>query len=184
MCTIVEQISHKNWFTYILFLLVYLVKCDVIPRIFQLKLEMFYHYFFNHGRWLPKNRDVWQEGWKSCATFSAQRGETHCVTRALPDWTWELFKKKTLRMSTCILHDNITGAILMFCKVLNILNLVFFVMELTPPPQRPEPRVDAVSGRPGHLQYYDYRSKTPFEPVIIADFKNGCCGDSVWYYCS
>lgn len=96
MCTIVEQISHKNWFTYILFLLVYLVKCDVIPRIFQLKLEMFYHYFFNHGRWLPKNRDVWQEGWKSCATFSAQRGETHCVTRALPDWTWELFKKKKL----------------------------------------------------------------------------------------
>lgn len=89
-------------------------------------------------------------------------------------------------MSTCILHDNITGAILMFCKVLNILNLVFFVMELTHPtpspllpPERPEPRVDAVSGRPGHLQYYDYWSKTPFEPVIIADFKNGCCGDSV-----
>lgn len=147
--------------------------CNTYVGCFNWNLRCVWVFFIiiiSHGSWFPHNRDVRQEGWKSCATLSAQRGESLCVTRTLPDWTRELLKKPVSVVSTCILHDNITGGILMFCKVLNILRLVFLWQSWRPSPRSPSSRTSWAKSWhsvrcPWSSRIFDYWSKMPFEPV-------------------
>jgi len=103
-------------------------------------------------------------------------------TRSLPGRTGTLSKDS----STCILHDNTAGGILMFCKLSTLLSIVFVWQSSAPPP----PPTDFLSQGSTKsrvllsFSIFDCQFQMPIETCEVIRFKNGCCGDCVWYYSS
>lgn len=117
------------------------------------------------------------EGLKICVTSPGmqQPGEVWNppadlgLTLSLPDWTWKLLKLDIVVsiVSTCILHDNIAGGILMFCKLWTLWALClcdravpkhpnFLSQELTQSPVR------------HHLQYSTANPDAPWTCEVVS----------------
>lgn len=123
------------------------------------------------------------KGLKICVTFpgTQQPGEVWNastrpgLTLSLPDWKTKTLDVLVSIVSTCILHDNIAGGILMFCNLWTLERCVCVTEQCQNPPL-PEQAVNAKPSPSSHT-IFDCQFRMCFEPVkcTVVYFKDGLC---------
>lgn len=157
----------------------------------QLRMNsVFYSWILAEGVILS-SPDARQKAWTS-EPWNATGGKSSTVlglTLSLPDWTWKLLKNLTLLSQSCqhvycmtILQEEFwcfvnfelfehCVCVTEQCPPILVLSLTFTNF-LT---QSPVPSSSTTC---------DCQFQMPFETCEVIYFKNGCCADCVWYYCS